>query len=143
MFNNVLQCLVNHAKTALPTVRLPMASGTATTPHRSVITQSAEYDKRVANISLFIYIGSPGLHPNSRQAPVYCRQSPGSSHQLCIYIYSYILGNPTPNIYSAVSGESRRYIRIYVIYIYILTHRDGISQQRANRGDGCQISFTV
>ena len=30
--------------------------------------QSAEYDKRVANISLFISIGLLGLHPNSCQA---------------------------------------------------------------------------
>ena len=51
-------------------------------------TQSAEYDKRVANISLFIYIGLPGLQPNSRQEP-------GSSRQyvymyVCVYIFAYI-----------------------------------------------------
>ena len=38
-------------------------------------TQSAEYDKRVANISLFIYIGLPGLHRNSRQVPGSSRHS--------------------------------------------------------------------
>ena len=37
--------------------------------------QSAEYDKRVANISLFVYIGWPGLHQNSRQAPGSSRQA--------------------------------------------------------------------
>ena len=56
--------------------------------------QSAEYDKRVANISLFIYIELPGLHPNSRQAPGSSRQLPGSSCQspsgLWTYIYIYI-----------------------------------------------------
>ena len=39
------------------------------------ISQSAEYDKRVANISIFVYIGSPGLHQNSRQAPGSSRHS--------------------------------------------------------------------
>ena len=43
---------------------------------------SAEYAKRVTNISLFIYIGSPGLHPNSRQAP-------GSSRQSLSHTYIY------------------------------------------------------
>ena len=45
------------------------------------IIQSAEYDKRVANISVFIYIELPGLHANSRQAPGSSRQLPGSSCQ--------------------------------------------------------------
>ena len=60
----------------------------------SSLDQSAEYDKRVANISLFVYIGSPGLHRNSRQAPRSSRQAPGSSRhsvlacrRLAIYIY--------------------------------------------------------
>ena len=38
------------------------------------INQSAEYDKRVANISLFVYIGLPGLHRNSCQDLVARRQ---------------------------------------------------------------------
>ena len=51
--------------------------------------QSAEYDKRVANISLFVYIGSSGLHRNNRQAPGSSRQAPGSSrHSVLAYIYN-------------------------------------------------------
>ena len=41
---------------------------TANSPSVTVC-QSAEYDKRVANISLFVYIGLLGLHPNSGQVP--------------------------------------------------------------------------
>ena len=48
------------------------------------VDQSAEYDKRVANISVFVYIGSPGLHRNGRQAPGSSRQSPGSSRHSAI-----------------------------------------------------------
>ena len=73
----------------------------------SELSQSAEYDKRVANISLFIYIGSPWLHPNSRQAPGSSRQLPGSSRQspshIYIYIYIYIMYEEA----SGVPGESR------------------------------------
>ena len=49
--------------------------------------QSAEYDKRVANTSLFIYIGSPGLHRNSYQAPGSSRHSALASHRFA-YIYN-------------------------------------------------------
>ena len=49
--------------------------------------QSAEYDKRVVNISLFVYIGSPGLHRNSRQAPGSSRHSAITNRRLaCIII---------------------------------------------------------
>ena len=44
------------------------------------LDQSAEYDKRVTNISLFIYIGSPGLYQNSRQAPGSSCQLPSRTH---------------------------------------------------------------
>ena len=46
--------------------------------------QSAEYDERVANNSLFIYILSPGLHPNSHQSPS------------CLYINMGKLPNAKP-----------------------------------------------
>ena len=49
-------------------------------------TQSAEYDKRVANISLFVYIGSPGLHRNSRQAPGSSRHSAITNRRLAYII---------------------------------------------------------
>ena len=83
------------------------------------MAQSAEYVKRVANISLFIYIGSPGLHPNSRQAPVYCRQSPGSSHQMCTYIYIHIYWATRRPIYIGRRRVNRGDILEYRLYIYI------------------------
>ena len=49
--------------------------------------QSAEYDKRVDNISLFIYIGSPGLHRNSHQVPGSSCHSALASHHFA-YIYN-------------------------------------------------------
>ena len=57
--------------------------------------QSAEYDKIVANISLFIIIGSPKLHPNSRQDLVAriagsIRHSPVSVSTTHTWIYIYI-----------------------------------------------------
>ena len=45
------------------------------TKERLSNAQSAEYHERVANISLFVYIGPPGLHQNSRQAPESSRHS--------------------------------------------------------------------
>ena len=47
-------------------------------------SQSAEYDKRVTNIRFFVYIGSPGLHPNSCQAPGSSCQLLGSSHHSAV-----------------------------------------------------------
>ena len=75
------------------------------------VVQSAEYDKRVPNISHFVYIGSPGLHPNRRQDLVATRlyrqyrHSPDTSRHLAyinIYIYNIIF--PIKHISSIYFG---------------------------------------
>ena len=52
-------------------------------PHRASLQSMI----RVANISLFVYIGSPGLHRNSRQAPGSSRHSVLECRRLA-YIYN-------------------------------------------------------
>ena len=66
---------------AFPNVRVPFPNTRVPFP------QSAEFDKRVANISLFVSIGSLGLHRNSRQAPGSSCHSALASHCLA-YIYN-------------------------------------------------------
>ena len=103
--------------------------------------QSAEYDKRVANISLFIYIGSQGLHPNSRQAPRSSHQSLSLTHTY-IYIHICWAARRLIYIYQVASGKSQRYIT-YVIYIYSPFEVASEGGRQANFGDGRQISLTV
>ena len=62
-------------------VRMEFSTGSC----QAVFIQSAEDDKRIANISLFIYIGLPGLHPNKHQDLV------ASCHLTYTHTYIYIL----------------------------------------------------
>ena len=67
----------------------------------SPFTQSVEYDIRVANISLFVYIGSPGLHRNRRQDLVATRYSPVAVSPIyIIYIgYQFIISFFPSNVH--------------------------------------------
>ena len=61
-FNNIIVLILKDQKSARFFKILNSFQVTAFT------TQSAEYDKKVTNISLFVYIWSPGLCRNSHQA---------------------------------------------------------------------------
>ena len=63
------------------------------------VAQSAEYDRRVANISLFVYIGIqvPG---SSRQSFGYSRHSPSRLYiYIFIYIYQYVMSFFPSNVH--------------------------------------------
>ena len=85
------RCL-NIRHTDIRSITLPLLGYTTIEySQRLPLGQSAEYDKRVANISLFVYMGSPGLHQNSRQVPGSSCHLALASHRLGGLAYIYII----------------------------------------------------